>query len=201
MTNDPHAVVPPPGFVDLTETDGIVVDLRYASTNNFVGRVIYDSFDRLMLHEIAAAKLISAIVALRQIRPDLRLLVFDGFRPNRVQRLFWAVVRGTAEQQFVADPEIGSVHSFGLAVDLSLIDATGQALDMGTDFDDFTERAEPRREADLLAQGALSELQVRNRMLLRTVMEAAGFLHLPIEWWHFDALPADQVRRLFSLIE
>ncbi|UDL95828.1 M15 family metallopeptidase [Lichenihabitans sp. PAMC28606] len=201
MTNDPHAVVPPPGFVDLTETDGIVVDLRYASTNNFVGRVIYDGFDRLMLHEIAAAKLISAIVALRQIRPDLRLLVFDGFRPNRVQRLFWAVVRGTAEQQFVADPAIGSVHSFGLAVDLSLIDAAGRALDMGTDFDDFTERAEPRREADLLAQGALSELQVRNRMLLRTVMEAAGFLHLPIEWWHFDALPADQVRRLFSLIE
>ncbi|WP_165492709.1 M15 family metallopeptidase [Lichenihabitans psoromatis] len=201
MTNDPHAVVPPPGFVDLTETDGIVVDLRYASTNNFVGRVIYDGFDRLMLHELAAAKLISAIVALRQIRPDLRLLVFDGFRPNRVQRLFWAVVRGTAEQQFVADPAIGSVHSFGLAVDLSLIDATGQVLDMGTDFDDFTERAEPRREADLLAQGALSELQVRNRMLLRTVMEAAGFLHLPIEWWHFDALPADQVRRLFSLIE
>jgi D-alanyl-D-alanine dipeptidase len=191
----------PPGFVDITEAEGIVADIRYASADNFIGRNIYGDFDRLLLHEIAATKLMSASVLLRQLRPELRLLVFDAFRPNRVQRLFWQMVRGATQQRFVADPAIGSVHSFGLAVDLSLVGRDGVELDMGTGFDDFTPLAEPRLEPELLAGGALSSTQVANRRLLRSVMEGAGFITLPIEWWHFDALPAEEVRRRFRIVE
>ena len=191
----------PDDIVALDDTDGLVVDLRYASTNNFLGRDIYGSFDRLLLHGIAASKLRHAVALLARSWPDLKLLVFDGLRPNRVQRLFWELVRGTDQERYVGDPAVGSVHGFGLAVDLSLVGSDGVELDMGTAFDDFTPLAEPQREQGFLAAGALSEAQVGNRAVLRTVMVEAGFIPLPIEWWHFDALPADAVRRTFRLVE
>jgi D-alanyl-D-alanine dipeptidase len=192
---------PPAGFVDMSEAEGIVLDLRYATTNNFLGRNIYGGFDRLLLHAIAAAKLEAAAADLMDRRPDLRLLVFDGLRPNRVQRIFWEIVRGTDQQRYVGDPAIGSVHGFGFAVDLSLVGQDGDELDMGTPFDDFTPLAEPCREAEFLASGALTREQVDNRRLLRGVMERAGFIALPIEWWHFDALPAAEVRARYGLVE
>ena len=191
----------PPGFVDLTGAANLALDIRYASTANFTGRDLYGGTRGLLLHAIAAEKLLDAAARLAEARPDLRLLVFDGFRPNRVQRVLWATVEGTPQQRFVADPAIGSIHSYGLAVDLSLVDAHGRELDMGTTFDDFTPRSEPCREADMLARGLLNAGQVANRRVLRDAMEGAGFLPLPTEWWHFDALPAWQVRASFALIE
>lgn len=191
----------PDDCVALDDTDGLVVDLRYASTNNFLGRNIYGSFDRLLLHAIAAAKLRDAVARLASRRPNLKLLVFDGLRPNRVQQVFWEHVRGTDQQKYVGDPAIGSVHGFGLAVDLSLVGSDGVELDMGTPFDDFTLLAEPQLEQDFLAAGALNAAQVANRAVLRAVMVDAGFIPLPFEWWHFDALPADAVRRDFRLVE
>ena len=191
----------PDEIVALDESDGLVVDLRYASANNFLGRDIYGDFDRLLLHAIAAAKLRDAVALLARSRPDLRLLVFDGLRPNRVQRVFWALVRGTDRQKYVGDPAVGSVHGFGLAVDLSLVGPDGAELDLGTPFDDFTPLAEPQREQDFLAAGVLTAAQVGNRAVLRAVMVEAGFIPLPTEWWHFDALPAEAVRRTFRLVE
>ncbi len=205
MTKPSHSRIPqdivPPDFVDIGDADGLLVDLRYASTNNFVGRAIYGDFDRLSLHPIAAAKLKNAVALLTTERPDLRLLVWDGFRPNRVQRIFWAMVRGTEQQRSVSDPAVGSIHSFGFALDLTLAGQDGRELDMGTGFDDFLPLAEPRLEPAFLATGALTAAQVGNRLVLRAVMERAGFSHLPIEWWHFDALPAEQVRTQYRLIE
>lgn len=197
----PDPFVPPPGFVELGPADGLLIDLRYASADNIMGRNLYGAFDTLLLHAVAAAKLREAARLLAARRPDLRLLVFDGLRPNRIQRVFWDEVRGTPRQPYVADPAIGSLHGFGFAVDLSLADAGGRELDMGTPFDDFTPLAEPRREQAFLAEGRLTREQVEGRVLLRQVMENAGFLPLPIEWWHFDALPADQVRLRYPLVE
>ncbi len=192
---------PPPGYVELGPADGLLVDLRYATTNNVLGRNLYGAFDRLLLHAVAADKLRGAVRLLAEAAPDRRLLVFDGLRPNRIQRLFWAAVVGTPQQPYVADPAIGSLHSFGFAVDLTLASVAGAELDMGTPFDDFTPLAEPQRETDFLAQGRLTEEQVANRRLLRRVMEGAGFLSLPIEWWHFDALPGETVRYRYRLVE
>ena len=196
---DPFPI--PEGFVELGDADGLLVDLRYASTDNFTGRNLYGSFNRLLLHALAAGKLRRAAVLLGAERPDLRLKVGDGFRPNRVQRVFWAAVAGTGLERFVADPARGSVHGFGLAVDLTLASAAGRDLDMGTGFDDFTSLAEPRLESEYAASGALSRAQVGNRRLLQSIMERAGFAGIPVEWWHFDALPADEVRAAFPLIE
>ncbi len=195
---DPFPI--PEGFVELGAADRLVLDLRYASSNNFTGRNLYGSFDRLMLHAVAAGKLRRAAALLGAERPDLRLKVWDGFRPNRVQRVFWAAVAGTGLDRFVADPAVGSVHSFGLAVDLTLATSAGSDLDMGTGFDDFTPLAEPRLEAEHAASGALTAAQLGNRRLLRGIMERAGFTGIPVEWWHFDALPAEAVRAAYPLV-
>ncbi|MCW6507023.1 M15 family metallopeptidase [Lichenifustis flavocetrariae] len=187
-------------FVEITPGDGVVLDIRYSTTNNFVGRPIYGGFDRLILHRIAGEKLCRAVTLLNEREPGWKLLVFDGLRPNTIQQIFWDLVRGTPQQIYVGDPAIGSIHGFGLAVDLSLLDESGREVDMGTPFDDFTPLAEPRREAAYLATGALTPAQVRHRALLRHVMEAAGFQSLAIEWWHFDALPPEIVRAQFRLM-
>jgi zinc D-Ala-D-Ala dipeptidase len=197
---DADALLRAGSFVELTTADGIAIDLRYATAANFTGRPVYGGFDRLILHRIAADKLRRAVSELAARSPGWRLLVFDGLRPNRIQQIFWDTVRGTPEQAYVGDPAQGSVHGFGLAVDVSLVDATGREVDMGTPFDDFTPRAEPRHESALLAAGELTTAQVDRRLLLRRVMEVAGFTPIPIEWWHFDALPPDEARTRFTLI-
>ncbi len=191
----------PGDFVDLTGSPAIRVDLRYATANNFTGRVVYEGFDRLILHAVAAEKLLAAAALLRRRRPDLTLAVLDGLRPNRVQRLFWDRVRGTPHQHYVADPAIGSVHGYGLAVDVTLAEQGGRERDMGTGFDDFSALAEPRREEAFRQSGELSAVQLANRHLLRAVMAEAGFHPIPVEWWHFDALPPDEVRAKYHLIE
>ena len=188
-------------FVELTEADGVGIDLRYATRNNFMGRSLYGSFSRFLLHVDAAAKLRVAIRHLRLEHPNLRMLLLDGLRPNRIQRELWAAVHGTPQQSYVGDPTIGSIHGFGLAVDLTLTDETGLELDMGTAFDAFTTLSEPQLETQHLAAGALQPDQIANRHRLRNTMMVAGFEPIPIEWWHFDAISAETVRGRYPLID
>jgi D-alanyl-D-alanine dipeptidase len=110
-------------------------------------------------------------------------------------------VVGGPKQRYVGDPAIGSIHGYGLAVDATLLHPDGGECDMGTAFDDFSPLAEPQREDAFLAEGRLTPPQVRNRRLLRDAMLAGGFRPIAIEWWHFDALPPDEVRRRFPLVE
>ncbi|MDM7916965.1 MAG: M15 family metallopeptidase [Candidatus Eisenbacteria bacterium] len=111
-------------------------------------------------------------------------------------------VRGTPRQRYVASPSRGSMHNYGAAVDVTLIDAsTGRQLDMGTPLDDFTILAAPREEDRLLRAGRLTREQVARRRLLRSVMTDAGFRALAIEWWHFDAFPKEETRRRFAIVE
>lgn len=188
-------------YVEIRDSDRIAIDLRYATTNNFTGQNLYGSYNRAFLHRRAAEKLDRAAAALHVLHPDYRLLIFDALRPRSVQYRLWDRVKGTEQQKYVANPRGGSIHNYGFAVDLSIADDSGRELDMGTPFDDFTPLAQPRLEESFLAAGKLSEQQVQNRRLLRRVMEDAGFLQLPIEWWHFDALPKEEVRRQFPIVE
>jgi D-alanyl-D-alanine dipeptidase len=102
---------------------------------------------------------------------------------------------------YVANPESGSVHNFGFAVDLSIVDGNGNELDMGTPYDTFNDLAQPQLEEKFFNAGKLSAQQIENRLLLRTAMEKAGFIQLPFEWWHFDALPKAEVKEKFKIIE
>ncbi len=188
-------------YVEFKDSDTIALDLRYATPNNFTGRNLYGKFNRAFLHRLAAAKLVRAAALLHATHPGYKLLIFDALRPRSVQYVLWDVVMGTNQQKYVANPKGGSVHNFGFAVDLSILDESGKELDMGTPFDDFTDLAQPRQEENFLKSGKLTKQQVQNRLLLRQAMEEAGFVQLPIEWWHFDALPKDEIRKKFSIVE
>jgi len=190
------------GMVNIQELDPTIeVDLKYACSTNFMGKNVYGELRECYLQAEAAHKLVKANRILKEIRPDLSLVVADGFRPRHVQRIMWEIVRNTPHQKYVADPSAGSMHNYGCAVDITLGSDGGVRLDMGTPVDYFGPLAEPRLEEQFLRSGDLTKEQVENRRLLRRVMTEAGFVPLSIEWWHFDAFSKAEVRRRFKMVE
>ena len=173
----PDEAVRAPDLVELTALDpGIHLDVRYATANNFIGRAVYPEA-RVFLQRPAAEALVRVNAALRA--DGFGLLVFDGYRPWSVTKIFWDSVSGD-QRNFVADPRLGSKHNRGCAVDLSLYQlSTGQPVAMPTDYDEMTTRAFPDYTG-----GAAAARQHRDR--LRAVMAAEGFTVHPREWWHFD---------------
>ena len=119
----------------LSTIQGVRVDLRYATPDNFAGRDLYSPLDCGFLHRDAAEALARSARWLALERPGSTLLVLDAMRPQRVQEQLWAVLAGTELERYLAPPARGSIHSFGMAVDVSVCDAAGRELDMGTPFD------------------------------------------------------------------
>lgn len=179
---------------DLDST--IHIDLKYATTDNFTKVVLYDSLRRAYLHPIAAEKLIKAQKLLKAKHPNLTLLVYDAARPLSVQKKMFKVVQGTKYQAYVANPTQTGLHNYGIAVDLTISDASGKALDMGTPFDFFGKEAGITNEA-----AYLTKKQIENRNLLRSVMTGAGFLTIRGEWWHFNALSLAESKKRCKLLE
>jgi D-alanyl-D-alanine dipeptidase len=200
MTIASEDVAGHPEFRHLSTIAGIAVDLRYATPNNFVGRDLYSPYDCAWLHRDAAAALERVVAWLRERRPGHTPLVLDALRPQRVQQQLWDALAGTDLRMYLADPQRGSIHSFGMALDVTLLDATGSELDMGTGFDDMTLLSHPALEARFLASGELTAAQVANRQLLRDAMFQAGFVGINTEWWHFDCGDRNVVRQTFRRV-
>ncbi len=164
-------------LVELVKLDKTIkLDIRYARTDNFVGRVVYPEA-RAFLQRPAAEAVLRVHKKLKKLK--LGLMIFDGYRPWTITKLFWEVTPED-KRKFVANPATGSRHNRGCAVDLSIYDLkSGKPVDMPSDFDEFTERASPDYK------GA-AEIEAKNRDLLRKLMEAEGFVVNRNEWWHFD---------------
>ncbi len=161
-------------LIDILSIDPtIVLDIRYATENNFTHHRLYNIV-KCMLRREAAESLSSVQRDLKGL--GLRLKVFDGYRPLSVQRKLWEAV---PDERYVANPTKGSRHNRGAAVDLTIIDSLGNELAMPTPYDDFTILA----HADYMD---LSEEVLKNRSLLEDVMTRHGFLIMSSEWWHFD---------------
>ena len=187
-------------FRHLASIAGIAVDLRYAGPDNFVGRDLYSPFDCAWLHREAAAALETAVAWLARQAPGHTLLVLDALRPQRVQQQLWDALDGTGLQMYLANPARGSIHSYGMALDVTILDPQGAELDMGTGFDDMTDLSHPALEEGFLAAGRLRESQVANRRLLRDAMFGAGFVGINTEWWHFDCGDRERVRASFRRV-
>lgn len=172
-----HDVVGPgaSNLVDLSQVmPDVILDIRYASRNNFLGFPVYAK-PVCYLHKKAVDALIAVQKELSTM--GLGLKVFDGYRPLSVQQMMWDAVQ---DERYVSNPAKNKGrHTRGTAVDLTLVDCEGNELEMPTAFDDFTEKA----HSDY---SDLSEAVLRNRTLLAEVMERHGFQRLPTEWWHFD---------------
>lgn len=190
------------GLVDIQRLDGSIrVELKYSSVDNFMGADVYGDLERCYLQRAAAEKLVRAQALLKERYPSWSLKVFDGARPRRVQWIMWRLVEGTEQQKYVASPGRGSIHNYGSAVDLTICDAQGEDLDMGTPYDFLGELAQPRFEAFYLKAGKLTQRQVGHRELLRNTMLAAGFSPVSNEWWHFDAFSRSVVTERYKILE
>ena len=167
----------PSELVELVKLDpAIKLDIRYATKNNFLGRPVYKQA-RAFLQRPAAEALVRVHKALRA--QGYGLLVFDGYRPWSVTKVFWDNTPND-KKSFVADPAVGSRHNRGCAVDLTLFDLkTGRAVTMPSEYDEMSERS----HAD--HAGATPEA-TRMRDLLIAAMQAEGFTVFATEWWHFD---------------
>ena len=200
LTLDSEDIAGSPDFRHLSTIGGIAVDLRYASPDNFVGRDLYSPIDCAWLHVDAAAALETMVAWLAARQPGLTPLVLDALRPQRVQQQLWDALDGTGLRTYLADPARGSIHSFGMALDITQHDERGRELDLGTGLDDLSELSHPALEADLLARGKLTAAQVANRQLLRDAMRHAGFVGINSEWWHFDCGDRELVRRTYRRV-
>ena len=191
--------------VNIQELDPtIMVDLRYSSKNNFLKKDIYGDLEDCFLRKEPAEMLCLANKHLKESYPELRLLVFDGLRTRSVQKKLWDAldtISLSERTQFVADPEKGSIHNYGAAVDLTLSLENGLELDMGTNYDHFGELAFPALEDSLLALGKLTDKQIGNRRILREVMTKAGFSTIDSEWWHFDAFSYNETKNKYKIVE
>jgi D-alanyl-D-alanine dipeptidase len=153
----------------------ILIDLRYATDNNFTKQIVYKFHTCLLLKKAA--------LALRDAQAEaqamgLCLKVWDGFRPMEAQKKFWELV---PDERYVCHPSKGGMHTRGTAVDLTLVTKEGKELFMPTGFDEFTERSHRN------FMGASKEA-IENRELLQRIMENHTFVGTPNEWWHFDLI-------------
>jgi zinc D-Ala-D-Ala dipeptidase len=162
-------------WTELTALDSTIhIDIRYATTNNFVNAKMYDC-GRCFLRPEAA----KAVAKAHKILKDKGyggFKMFDCYRPKPYQQRLWDKV---PDDRYVTPPWKGSQHTRGLAVDLTIIDKNGNELDMGTPFDTFSEKAHSTYQD-------LPKNVLENRKLLRGVLEDVGFKGIRTEWWHFS---------------
>jgi D-alanyl-D-alanine dipeptidase len=162
-------------MVDLKKfIPGITLDLKYATTGNFMHQKLYPPVRTTFLRKKAAEALKKVVEELKKI--NLSIKIFDAYRPYSVTAKMWEMVK---DDRYAADPAKGSGHNRGAAIDLTLIDLTTHTeLPMGTGFDNFSDTAH-------VAFTQLPEDVLKNRNILKTVMEKYGFVQLSTEWWHF----------------
>jgi len=177
------------GFVNLKEFDSsIAIVLKYATNMNFMHSNLYHGCSICYVNSQTANMLKNAYAYVKAVNKNIRIVIYDATRPSCIQQLMWDSAKMNIEdkRKFLANPKKHSLHNYGLAVDCSLIDETGTALDMGTEYDFAGEKAYPCLENELLAKGILTKQQIENRKLLRSAMLKAGFTLNAFEWWHFN---------------
>lgn len=192
------------GLVNISNLDSnIMVDLRYSTENNFLGKDVYGELENCYLQPEVAEKLINAQQLLKKEFPQYNLLVFDGVRPRSIQWKMWEMLDMPDKEKvkYVSNPKFGSLHNFGAAVDVSIADENGNELDMGTPFDFFGELAYPIKEKELLKKGELTAQQIENRKLLRRIMYNSDFFNIQTEWWHFNSCYRKEAMLKYHLIE
>ncbi len=190
------------GFTNIQSiAPDIQVSLMYARADNFTGKILYTDLREAYLHPKAAKALAKAQRILKQSHPDLSLKVYDAARPMHIQQRMWNVVAGTPKAVYVSNPKNGGgLHNYGMAVDLTLCDAQGDTLPMGTVIDYLGTYAHITREEEWVRKGVLTAEAKRNRELLRSVMRQAGFRPLNTEWWHFNFISRAEAKAHYKPI-
>lgn len=192
------------GLVDVKSVDpSIVIDLKYASTDNIAGKKLYHDMPRAYVQADVALMLKQANMYVSAQLPYHSLIIFDAVRPHTVQRMLWDSVSLPKSQKirFLAHPDKLSLHNYGVAVDVSIVDSSGTLLDMGTPFDSPEELAYPCLEKYFIEKGLILKSHLSNRLVLRDAMIKAGFINNKYEWWHFSACNRKTAHKQYALIK
>lgn len=181
----------------------ILVDLKYATTDNFMDTNVYGNLKRCYLQPDVANDLKKCQTYLKEKDSTLTLLVFDGVRPRSVQQFMWDYLDLPIHEKtkFVSNPKNGSLHNYGAAVDITVAHLDGTLLDMGAGYDDIRKIAYPRHEQAYLDSGMLNQDQIANRELLREVMKSGGFWGIQTEWWHFNRYNREKAKERYAIVE
>lgn len=192
-------------LVNIRQQDSTVrVGLRYADTTNFLKRNFYDGLRNAYLPCEVAIRVCNAQYFLKQVNPEYSLLIMDAARPLHIQQIMWDSLNMDADKKFnyLSPPYETSLHNYGCAVDLTIMNVSQNTLmDMGTDFDTFEKLSQPVYESRFLKTGELSQEAYYNRRLLRYAMIRAGFHSIPSEWWHFGYGNKERAAAKFKLIK
>jgi D-alanyl-D-alanine dipeptidase len=193
------------GLVEVQQAiPSILVELKYATTDNFMHKNVYGCLQKAYLQKEVVARLKKAQDYLSASHPGYHLLIYDATRPLSKQWDLWNALPQYAPElrrNYVANPAEHSIHNYGSAVDLTVADEQGRPLDMGTPFDFFGEMAYPSREKVLLASGKLTKEAYNNRLILRKAMVRGGFMPIEYEWWHFNAFSRAEAKRRFAVLK
>lgn len=191
------------GLVNVSSIDqSIQVNLVNSDPDkNFFRENYYQNLNRAYLRKPIAIQLQNAQKLLKKKHPGFSLQILDAARPRAVSRAMYQKMKGTKFERYVANPNKGSMHNYGIAVDLTIVDEGGEELDMGlSPFNKSTVEIY-WQFAKMKLGMKLTEKQKINRQLLADVMLAAGFYPLSHEWWHFNGMKKDEARRLYTIIE
>ncbi len=193
------------GLINIQTIDSSIwVKLMYSTEDNFMHKDVYGCLENCYLQPDVAARLVLSQQKLQTINSSLSLLLFDGLRPRLIQQYMWDILDMPIHEKtkFVSNPKRGSLHNFGAAVDITIVDkTTGQELDMGTPYDYIGVKAWPSKEKSMLKDHILTQQQVDNRILLRRVLKEGLFFNIQTEWWHFNACYRDKAKELYHIIE
>ena len=209
------------GLVNIKDLDKtIIVDLKYSSEDNFVGEDMYGELEDAYFEKEFADRVAHAQRILQSRHPEYTLLIYDAARPISVQRYMHQLVQGTEFEDFVADGTRGGRHNYGVAVDLTIVHKDGTPLDMGAEFDEFSDAAAVKETPDtsdpktrsvgvyeayilaLVAQGVISVEAANNRILLIEVMHEAGLVPYRREWCHFEEIMSmSETRNRYQLLD
>lgn len=191
------------GLIDVQTIDAsIQVNLVNSDPDkNYFRANFYSGLNKAYFREEIALKLANAQRILKSKHPSYSLLVMDATRPRSVSALMYKKMKGTKFEKYVANPQKGSMHNYGIAVDITIIDDNGEHIDMGftpfykSDFHLYWQFIKMKLSSNL------SSNQKANRELLSQIMQQAGFKPLNFEWWHFNGLPKNVARKKYHIIE
>ena len=191
------------GLVDVQGIDPTIrVDLVNSDPKkNYFWKNFYGGLKTAYLRKEVALKLSKAQKILKARHGGYALLILDAARPRSVSRQMYDQMKGTKYEKFVANPAKGSMHNYGIAVDITIVDAEGRELDMGYSPFRKSTIALYWQYAKKKLGARLTDRQKKNRKLLADTMTAAGFIPLSFEWWHFNGLPKAEARKRFRIIE
>ena len=190
------------GLIDVQVVDkSIKVDLVNSDPKkNYFRENFYNGLNKAYLREEIAVKLSLAQKNLKSEFPHYSILIMDAARPGNVSQLMYDKMKGTKFEKYVADPKKGSMHNYGIAVDVTIVDGDDKEIDMGftpfykSDFSIYWGYAK-------LKVFNVSDTQKENRALLSKVMKKVGFIPLSYEWWHFNGMPKEEARIMYRIIE